>query len=524
MFATVVMEAFVRTNSADFNAPQAPIDANLPSEMYVEMTSPGILNRRDMTALFIIILFFITNVANAVAGGPAGLGLWIIGGICFFFPCSIATAQLAVVYPSEGSVYVWTHKVFGGVMSFFVGFCAWVPGPLLIMATADLVVTYLQGLNSHWLVAPWQQGIAMLVIVVFSYIFSLRRQRMIQHVINMVCVLSLIAASLVFLAGVVWLLTHHPSATDFSQLANWNPFTSANIPLFGVITLGYLGVNLPLNMGGELAGSDRQVKRHIITGHLLWGTLIVLVAYILATFGVLVVQGQNAGFILFDLATTVTMALGPIAGGIVIICIMTTCVFATAAYNFIFARFLLVGAIDQRIPSRMGRLNASRVPSRALFVQTLLTCLLIIAFFILLPLGNFLGQSANLAVEVYYVGVGAATVLWAFATLFLFLNLLGLLFRKQKQLHANRLFPTPVLLLSALVGLAIGILAIVDTIVNSYDPPLIPNNTWWYLVVILTIIFMSIGLFGGMVASSEASWEGLKSTQAPSSQEPLLSQ
>src|SRR5581483_2898997 len=516
------MEAFVRTSSADFNAPHASIDANLPSEMYVEMTFPGTLNRRDMTALFIIILFFITNVANAVAGGPAGLGLWIIGGICFFFPCAIATAQLAVVYPSEGSVYVWTHKVFGGVMSFFVGFCAWVPGPLLIMSIADLVVTYLQGLNSHWLVAPWQQGIVMLVIVAFSYLFSLRRQRMIQHVINIVCALILLTAALVFLAGVVWLLGHHPSATDFSQLANWNPFTAANIPLFGVITLGYLGVNLPLTMGGELAGSDRPIKRHIITGHLFWGTLIVLVAYLLATFGVLVVQGQNAGFVLFDVASTVTMALGPIAGGVVVICIMTTLVFATAAYNFIFARFLLVGAIDQRIPSRMGRLNTSRVPSRALFVQTLLTCLIIVVFFILLPIGNFMGQGVNVAVEVYYVGVGAATVLWAFATLFLFVNILGLLFSKREQLRAHRLFSTPLLLFSALVGLVVGILAIIDTIVNSYDPPLIPNSTWWYLIVILTIVFMSIGLFGGMIANSEATWEGLKNTQA-SSQGPLLS-
>ena len=486
----------------------------------MERACPGILNRRDMTALFIVILFFITNVSSAVAGGAAGLGLWIIGGLCFFLPCAIATAQLSMVYPYEGGLYTWTYKVFGGPLSFFVGFCAWIPGPVLILATADLVVTYLQGVNSQWLIASWQQGMVLLVIVVCSYLLALRRQRMIQYIINMVCLLSLFAAALVFLAGLVWLLTRHVSATDFHHISNWNPFTATNIPLFGVITLGYLGVNLPLNMGGELAGSDRLVKRRIITGHLFWGVLIVLAAYLCATFGVLVVQGQNAGYILFDLTNTVTLALGPLVGGVTTVCILATCFFATAVYNCIFARFLLVGGIDQCIPSGMGKLSMNRVPSRALFFQTALTCLLIIVFFMVLPLGNVLSsQTANLATEVYFVGIGVATVLWSFATLFLFLNVFGLLVKRRAQLQKHRLFPTPVLLLSALIGLVTGILAIIDTIVNSYNPMLIPNSIWWYMVTILAVMLMSVGFLGGMFARSEAAWESLQHAESPGNRE-----
>src|SRR5436305_6337196 len=130
----------------------------LASESYVEQTLPGILSTRDQTFLFVIIVFFITNVGNAVAGGPAGLSLWVIGGILFFIPCSIASAQLGVLFPYEGSLYSWTHRTFGGFMSFFVAFATWVPGPLLILATAELVVNILQGLNAKWLTAPWSQG------------------------------------------------------------------------------------------------------------------------------------------------------------------------------------------------------------------------------------------------------------------------------------------------------------------------------------------------------------------------------
>lgn len=514
------MEEILKATGTNPGVSQVSAASSLPSEEYIEKACPGILDRRAMTALFVVILFFITNVANAVAGGAAGLGLWVIGGLCFFIPCVLATAQLAAIYPHEGSLYVWTHKVFGGFMSFLVGFCAWVPCPLLILATADLVVTYVQGLNSQWLTAPWQQGIALLAIIVFSYVVSLQRQRMIQYLINIICLLSLFIAVLVFTAGLVWLFTNHPSATTFNQLSDWNPFTSTNIPLFGVITLGYLGVNLPLNLGGELAGSDRAVKRRIITGHLFWGTLIVLLAYLLATFGVLVVQGQNAGYVLFSLASTVKMALGPIAGDIAIVGIMATCIFATVAYNSVYARFLLVAGIDQRIPSAMGQLNRNRVPARALFFQTFVSCLLVILFFIVIPFAVFVpGKAADLAVEVYYIGVGTATVLWAFSTLFLFLNLLGLLLRQREHLRPHLLFPTPVLLLSALIGLVAGLLAIVDTIMYSYDPPLIPNNIWLYLVSLLTAVFLIIGTVGGMFANSEATWQGIKETGFSHSQE-----
>lgn len=507
--------ATIKTQPGGTQARAGGADQPLPSETYVERACPGVLTRRDMTALFIIVLFFITNVPSAVAGGAAGLGLWIIGGCCFLLPCAIATAQLSVISPSEGGLYVWTRKVFGSAFSFFVGFCAWVPCPLLILATSDLVVTYLQGINPHWLSAPWQQGMTLLGMVTFSHLLAVRRQRVIQHILNLVCLLSLLAALLVFLAGVAWLVTRHTSATDF-QLTNWNPLTPTNVPLVGVITLGYLGVNLPLNMGGELAGSDPLVKRRIIRGHVLWGVPVVLLAYSGATFGVLVVQGQSAGYVLFALSSTVTQVLGPFAGGVTTVCIITTCLFTTTAYQSIFARFLLVGGIDQRLPSSMGALNRNRVPARALLFQTALTCLLIVLFFLVLPFGHVLpGRPADIAAEVYFIGVGAATVLWAFATLFLFFNLFGLLWKRREQFQRHRLFPTPVLVLSAVIGLVTGILAILDTIVNSYDPPLLPNGTWWYLVTFLTIVFLVIGAFGGMFATSEAAWEGLQRTDTP---------
>src|SRR6266568_3332572 len=225
-----------KTVDADLLAgPSLPSTSPLASEDYVLRALPPILTTRDLIALFVIILFFITNVPNAVAGGTAGMTLWLVGGLLFLIPCGIVTAQLAVMFPHEGSLYSWTHKAFGGFMSFFVGFCAWVPSSLLMLATADLAVSILQGLNAKWLVESWEQGVALLVIIVFSCIVAVQRQRMLQNMVNMVFVLILLATALVFIAGLVWLIGKHPSASSFSQPSDWNPFTSADIPLLGVI-------------------------------------------------------------------------------------------------------------------------------------------------------------------------------------------------------------------------------------------------------------------------------------------------
>ena len=492
--------------------PVAPGEA-LASESYVEQAMPQVLATSDLLFLFVILLFFITNIGNAAAGGAAGLTLWVIGGLFFFLPCGIATMQLGVLFPFEGGIYNWTNRTFGKGLGFFVGFIAWVPGPLLILATAELVVNVVQGLNTKWLTDPRSQGVALFGIIAFSCVVAVQRQRTLQVIVKGVFFLILIATGLVFVAGLVWMLKGHPSATDFRLSGSWNPFSTGNFPLFGVITLGYLGTNLPLNQGGELTSPHGPARRRAITRHILWGLLLVMVFYLTSTFGVLVVQGQSASFSLFAPISTVEMALGPVAGGAAAVCIMATLVMATVVYNTVFARFLLVGGIDQRLPVRWGKLNRNRVPAAAIILQASIAAALTVLFFLVVPYIGFLyGTPAHLAASVYFVLVGTATILWGIGTIFLFVNLLWLVFRKGHVLRPLQLLPSWVLVFSSLLGLAMGLIAIVDTVQNSYDPPDVANNTWLILVSILSCIFLVIGALGGMVASGEASWQGMSET------------
>src|SRR5260370_1320975 len=128
---------------------------SLASETYIPRTMPQVLGTFDMIAIYVAAIFFIGNAAlSAVAGGVVSLTYLAIAAVAFFLPCVIATTQLGVIYPHEGSLYNWTCRALGNYWGFFAGISYWLPNVLAIVGAADGFVTYIQGLNHDWLVAP----------------------------------------------------------------------------------------------------------------------------------------------------------------------------------------------------------------------------------------------------------------------------------------------------------------------------------------------------------------------------------
>lgn len=487
----------------------------LPSEDYVVKAMPSILTTLDMTALYLVAIFFIVNAVSAATAGAAGFTYWILCGITFFVPCAIATAQLAVMFPHEGSLYNWTHKALGGYWSFFIGFCAWFPGVLVMISGADAVVTCVQALNPNWLIPPWQQGLLIVGLIAFSTAVSVQSFRVVQNMVNIVMGITMLATAIVVLAGIAWLLTGHASATNFADPAqwaiSWNPSTT-NISLFGTITLAYLGTEVPLNMGGEIS------ERRVVTRHLLWGTLIVLAAYLLVTFSLLVVGGQKAAMSASNPAAlligTVDTAFGAnpfgkLLGSITALGITGFFIIVPIVYNCAFARLLLVAGLDQRLPVGAGKLNRYRVPATAITFQGIITIFLTMVIFFVVPYVTKLGDPAALANEVYFIMQAATTLVWAVSCTFFFVNLGVFYFRDKRAFHLHRIFPMPVLVICSIVGPIACFAAIVDTLLNSWISSLIDNGHWWYIVGGLTLFCLVIAAIGSMFATSEAAWEDL---------------
>ena len=109
---------------------------------------------------------------------------------------------------------------------------------------------------------------------------------------NVMFGIILLAVIIVGVAGVAWFVGKHPSATSFNHPSDWW-LTPTNFVVFGATMHAYLGIAVPMNMGGEILG------RKVITRHLLWGTVIVIAAYLVTTFTLLTIQGKAATGTLF---------------------------------------------------------------------------------------------------------------------------------------------------------------------------------------------------------------------------------
>jgi len=195
----------------------------LRSERIAAGILPKVLNTFDMVAIFVAIVLFISNSAVMAGGaGPAAYIYWGLGFITFLIPGAIVTGQLGLMFPGEGSIYVWTNKAFGAFLGFFAGFCAWWPGVLVMIATGDAVVSLIQQLNSNFLTEPWQQGVVIIAVIAFSFVLSILRRCYSPHrsrrpaLAWAPCSSRLLAARLVSQLGQRHLLWHrHPGSPRY---------------------------------------------------------------------------------------------------------------------------------------------------------------------------------------------------------------------------------------------------------------------------------------------------------------------
>src|SRR5258708_959523 len=131
---------------AILKAPDTTASRNdlLRSERIAGGILPKVLNSFDMVVIAVAIILWIPNAATVTGAGPAAFIYWGLGFVTCLIPGAIVTGQLGLMFPGEGSIYVWTTKAFGRFTGFIAGFCGWWPGILLLIAASELVVTFIQ--------------------------------------------------------------------------------------------------------------------------------------------------------------------------------------------------------------------------------------------------------------------------------------------------------------------------------------------------------------------------------------------
>src|ERR687885_789116 len=392
----------------------APADER---QMISERIAPGmlprVLNSADMTIIFVAIVLFIVNASAIQRAGPAAYTFWILGFVAFLIPGAIVTAQLGLMFPQEGSLYVWTQKALGPFWGFFAGFCAWWPGILVMAATGDAVVTIWQFIDTGGLPKNWEQGLVILAVLWFSAGISMLRLRMTQNYANVAVVFYSAAIFVIGLAGILWLIGDGHSATGgFGTADNWWPHSST-WTLFGLVILALLGIEVPLNMGVEIVHM-RAIKKHLFWGSHAWAVIIALIA------------------LWFFVSNTVV-------------------------YNYSFSRLLFVSGLERRMPTALGRVDdATKVPRTAIIVQTVLASgVTIVAF------GPWFGSDNTN--KIFWMLQAAVTVIWCISMVLLFADIYLVKRAFPEKFEEVRVAPTPVLFASGVIGIGASILGAVVT-------------------------------------------------------------
>ena len=486
--------------------PIAPTDLQrvlkppLRSEQRTNELLPRILSRVDMLVIFIAIVLFIPNasVVQATQGaGSATYFYWIVGTLTFLVPGAIIAGQLNRLMPMEGGIYVWTHRALGPLFGFFAAFCAWFPGVLVLLAASDSILSLIQGIgeqingpDSGWLANPFQQGIiVLLVLLITAWLSTLSLNTVMRYAKGIVALYG-IGILAVGAAGLVWLVSGHHAQVSLtgSQLG----FNTKTIVLYGVIVLALLGIEVPLNMSAETQHSN------VASLFLRLGPWLVLIAYLIGTFGVMVVVPPNAASSTFSTITAVGIVFGtPVA--IVVGCIFILFFLAvTVIYNVAFARILFVSALDHRLPPSLALVNKNAAPHNATNTQIIIVAAITLYTFFIGPL-LYSGSGADFSTEVYDVTQATTTVIWCISMIFLFLDLPVLLRRFHKlfvQKPAQLIAPHWLLYLCCIVGGAASLLGIWATLTSSWNSALIPNSSWIVYVGTSSLVCLVIGLIG----------------------------
>jgi glutamate:GABA antiporter len=491
--------------------------SDLVSERISGGILPKVLNSFDMVAIFVAIVLFITNTTGFYGSGPVSMTYLMLGFVTFLIPGAIVTGQLGKLFPGEGSIYLWTYKAFGAFTSFFAGFAAWWPGILVMLATGTVVVSYTQALaqtiHSNATIDPWLEGVIVLAVILFSAVAASLRFRVTQNMVNGVFVIYGIGMLLMILAGILWLAHGHHSYTSFShfdakqggwfQSMNHSPF-DFNFPLqtwslFGFVILALLGIEVPLNMGVEVA------DQRAITRYLVYGGIIVMVAYLAVNWALLVAGPPSQAGNLAAISAMVGASMNTFFEWVVSLIIIGFFLFITVVYNYSFARLLFVSGLDRRLPPAISKVNRFRVPYMAIVVQTVLASIFAIGTYMVYPYVAS-GRTLDLASKAYFVFQAAVTVIWLLSMAFLFIDVLVII-SKYRGVFAEKKIANPIVFwIASIIGMLASVWGAIVTFTNPWTP-LVGKSDWWHVVLFLSVVSLAVApvvyIIGSNVAKEE---------------------
>jgi glutamate:GABA antiporter len=485
-----------------------PAMPELPSERTAGRLLGRVLTTKDLVVIFAAAVMFVANAAAIQPAGPAAFAWWVLGCVCFFVPSILIIGMLGLAMPGEGSIYLWVRKALGPFWGFVAGFCAWWPVGLVMVSVGTTMLGF-AGYVFPESVGSWAvetQGIAIIAFLLATGFLSSLRLRQIQNVVNVLFIGCLAGIALLVIAAAVHMLSGHHAEVDPAQWSAYRPSSTtgvgaSNWSFFGLVILGLIGVEVPLNMGAEFKRPASVFR------HLLWGGLIVMVGYILVTWAIMVTVPVEAtgGSLTAPLPMVVSIVFGHTAATIVAVLFAVWMFIVGTVYNYSFGRLLFVASLDRVLPAGLAKLNHRRMPANAQWTQIWIAVAFSAVIFVLLPVIGIGGSPADIQAKVNALTQASITVVWCVSILILFVTALIIKRRHPEVLARFWLGRRGPLWVCCVAGGFTTLVGVAATLSGSWTP-LIPNDsayfsvfdakiywgTWsWWLSAITAVSFAS---------------------------------
>lgn len=293
------------------------------------------------------------------------LFLWSIGGVVALAG-AFSYAELGAYYKRSGGEYHYLSALYHPVVGYLSGWVSLTVGFAAPVALAAMAMgAYVQSMLG---ISP--KVIAMVVVIGATLVhsFSIRQSSVFQNVITLLKLLLITAFALVGL-----FLSHGQQALDWS--AAWQH--EMLLPVFAVslvyVTYSYTGWNAAAYIVDEIKAPEKNLPKGLING-----TLVVTVLYVLLQFVFL----KNASFQQLtgqlEIGQIVANNLFGDAGGkVVSTAIALFLLSSISAMIWVGPRVSLVMAEDYALWRFLKYTNASDVPVRAVWFQSVISLIMI---------------------------------------------------------------------------------------------------------------------------------------------------
>ena len=221
----------------------------------------SLLGIKDIVFMNVIAILSLRQIPNVAPYGASAMVLWLLAAFCLFFPLAMVCGELSTGWPKDGGIFVWVKEAFGKRVGWIVVVCFLFSCVLFFPLMLQFGFTAIGYMFSAEL-AQNQVFIGVGSMVVF-WILTLMNIKGMKwtKIINSVSAWLgvFIPAAIIVLLAIVWLMTGHPMATDYSHVSDWIPDLSSwdTIVFLSSMMFAFAG----LEVAPMIAGRTRDPQR-----------------------------------------------------------------------------------------------------------------------------------------------------------------------------------------------------------------------------------------------------------------------